>query len=129
MCIKTLPTMTLPVAYLGATIGISICWAKVTTSWILKFCPVIFVVKNLWVISHKSIFPWKILGQLTERNKKIHRSQLCSSHRCILTDFCPIWNIPCNRYITKVIINNLGGEQFLWNRIWDLSWFWDGWQT
>ena len=28
----------------------------------------------------------------------------------------------------KVIIKKFCGETFLWNRIWDLGWFWAGWQ-
>ena len=28
----------------------------------------------------------------------------------------------------KVIIYKSHGEPFLWNRIWDLGWFWAGWQ-
>ena len=30
--------------------------------------------------------------------------------------------------LTKVIIHKLSAEQFLWNRNWDLGWFWAGWQ-
>ena len=30
--------------------------------------------------------------------------------------------------LPKVIIHKLCGEQFLWNRNWDLGWFWVGWQ-
>ena len=65
-------------SYLGATMGISISLAKVITSWILKLWAVRLDVKNLWVKSHKSIFPWKIPGRLTKKRKKKspHRSKL-----------------------------------------------------
>ena len=34
----------------------------------------------------------------------------------------------CTRQVSKVVIHKLHGEQFLWNRIWYLGWFWAGWQ-
>ena len=38
------------------------------------------------------------------------------------------YNIQCLCRI-KVIVYNLGGELSLWNRIWDLGWFWAGGST
>ena len=32
------------------------------------------------------------------------------------------------RVASKVIIHKSRGDQFLWNRNWDLGWFWAGWQ-
>ena len=117
-------------------------WISDFSNWWIMIC---------FLLNFQEVSPWKC-GWLTQRENKItnltkiswkqsRRKDIhfgssgskpirnCSEILLLLCAFdfwCFVTRASTMSPIIKVIISKLHGESFLWNKLWDLGWFWAG---